>query len=252
MELLVGARQVAGFGQQLLLVLRGEGDVQRRGADLAGQRGAGRGQQMTVGLGIRARLHQQAAAGHRREGHGCLELRVVASAGAFKGVGPAMVEDIFAHGVALQVAGHDRGRLAVGAVEHQVLAEPAALARRRARFLQRPQKVVRQERVGGLAGRVGAGIPVVAGDIAERGQDTEGGLRRKGDGHEQGLSEKGTAINLEPLEFRARRRWRVGTSERRNTNVRHPPASEARSEDRSRQANARRIRRSRSSGQAGG
>ena len=60
-----------------------------------------------------------------------------------------MVEDIFAHGVALQVAGHDRRRPAVGAVEHEVLAEPAGLARGRAGFLQRPQKIVRQERVVG-------------------------------------------------------------------------------------------------------
>ena len=38
--------QIAGFGEQRLFVLGGEGDVERGGAELAGERGAGRGEQM--------------------------------------------------------------------------------------------------------------------------------------------------------------------------------------------------------------
>ena len=60
-----------------------------------------------------------------------------------------MVEDVFAHRVGLQVARHDRRRLAVGAVEDEVLRQPPGLPRRRAGLLQRPQKIVRQERVEG-------------------------------------------------------------------------------------------------------
>ncbi len=189
-ELPVGARQIAVFGKLLLLGFSGEGDVQRGGAELGGQRGAGGGEQRAVLAGVAARPDQQAPAGHRREGHRRLELGIVAPAGAFIGVGPAVVEDVFAHGMAFQVAGHDRGRPAVGAVEHQVLAEPAGLAGGRAGFLQRPQEIVRQKRVVGLAGRVGAGVPVVTGDVAERGQDAEGGLRRNGCGHGAGALRK--------------------------------------------------------------
>ena len=179
-ELAVGARQVAGLGERCCSASVAKVTCSEEAPILPVSVAPAAASRRAVLVGVRAGPDQQAPAGHRREGHRRLELGIVAPAGALIGVGPAMVEDVFAHGMALQVAGHDRRRAAVGAVEHEVLAEPAGLARGRAGFLQRPEEIVRQERVVGLAGRVGAGVPVVAGDVAERGKDTECGLRRNG------------------------------------------------------------------------
>ena len=78
---------------------------------------------------------QEARAGCGREGNGCLQLRVIAPAGTFEGVGPAVVEDIFALAVVLQIGGQGAEQAAGLILEQQVLAEPAGLGDGAARFL---------------------------------------------------------------------------------------------------------------------
>ena len=100
-----------------------------------------------------------------REGHGGLQLRIVAAAGALIGVGPGMVEDILAIGVGFQIAGHAGGDAASGVLQDEMLRQPAGSARRRSALFQRVQKGMGGERVGwaSLAGRIraaGAGVPL--------------------------------------------------------------------------------------------
>ena len=76
-------------------------------------------------LGVRAGPDQQPPAGRRRERHRDLELRVVVAAGALIGLGPAVVEDVFALRMRFQIAGHDAEDGAVGGLGDQVLRLPA-------------------------------------------------------------------------------------------------------------------------------
>ena len=66
------------------------------------------------GLRQRAGAGEQARAGHRRERHRHLQLGVIVAAGALEGLGPAVVEDIFAARMALHVAGRGAEQRAVG------------------------------------------------------------------------------------------------------------------------------------------
>ena len=148
MELLVGAeeksrrREHVGIG---LRSRRSRGATTRR-ACRRGRRAAG-GERLPMALGIRPGRTSRRGPGRRRERHRRLELRVIAAAGALKGVGPAMVEDIFAHRMRFEIAGKDRGRPAVGAVEDEMLAEPAGLSRR-ARPIPRATTGSRAKRTG--------------------------------------------------------------------------------------------------------
>ena len=55
-------------------------------------------------------IGDQARAGDRGEGHGALQLGIIFPAGAFKGIGPSVIEDIFALTVQLDIAGGDAAR----------------------------------------------------------------------------------------------------------------------------------------------
>ena len=134
---------------------------------------------------------QQARAGRRGEGRSDLELGVVASAGALVGIGPAMVEDIFALAVALQEAGRRRQELASIVLDEEIGRRPAGAAAGAAALLQRHEEFMADEGIvpveRGIAGargggrdgvrqrmRVGAGVPCACGDGLEGGRDTNG------------------------------------------------------------------------------
>jgi hypothetical protein len=59
-----------------------------------------------------------------REGHRHLQFRVIVSAGPLPGVGPAMVEHIFALAVGLEISGR-RGRDPAGSFDHDRQGGPA-------------------------------------------------------------------------------------------------------------------------------
>src|SRR3546814_2981319 len=71
---------------------------------------------------------QQARPRHRRKGGGDLDLRIILPARPFPGVGPAMVEHIFALAVGLAVKRRGSGDPPVRPVDHQRQGLPAAMA----------------------------------------------------------------------------------------------------------------------------
>ncbi|MNE97257.1 hypothetical protein D3C80_1955740 [compost metagenome] len=56
-----------------------------------------------------------------------MKLGIIAAAGALERIRPAMVEDIFALAVVLQIADQRPEKLSLGVFHQQMLAEPAGL-----------------------------------------------------------------------------------------------------------------------------
>ena len=75
-------------------------------------------------LAVDAAADQEARAGGRGEGNRGLQLRVIAAAGPFIGIGPTAVEHVFALRVRFQIAGHDAGDRAIEFC-HEVARPPA-------------------------------------------------------------------------------------------------------------------------------
>ena len=125
MELLVVALQEAAFAEQAPFRLGQEGDVRRRQLVSRGDLDQGIGKAAAHGLRQRAGAHEQAWAGHRREWHRHLQFGVIVAAGMLEGLGPAVVEDVFAARVAFYVAGRGAQKGAVGALGQQMPRLPA-------------------------------------------------------------------------------------------------------------------------------
>ena len=175
-ELPVGAGEPAGLGEGLGIFGEEEGRVHRGSTEAPAKLDGGRGEQPPVLGGAGVRAHQQPPARHRRERHRHLELRIVAPAGPLPGVGPGMVEDVFAVGMALEIKRRDGGRAPVRAVEDEMLRQPAMLAGNAARALEGGKEIVGNEGVVAPAGRglrVGAGVPVFPADLVETGNDRD-------------------------------------------------------------------------------
>ena len=146
-ELLVGALQESEFAEETKFRLSRERHVNARGAfDAAKLDQTGR-QHIADFSRMRSRPHQQPAPARRRERHRHLQLRVITSAGALIGFGPAAVEDVFAARVAFEVAGRGAKQRAVRVFDQHVLNMPAGMAAHRFRGLQRRKKTVRQKRI---------------------------------------------------------------------------------------------------------
>jgi len=190
-ELKVVALDVPGLLQRGDVRFLREGDMDRGGLRLPAQ-GLESADQGGAGLiCARSVRDQQARARRRGEGRGDLELRVVAPAGALIGIGPAMVEDIFALAVALQEAGCCGQELTGIVLDEEIGRRPAGAAAGAAALLQRHEEFMADEGIvpveRGIAGargggrdgvrqrmRVGAGIPCACGDGLEGGRDTNG------------------------------------------------------------------------------
>src|SRR5580698_8871660 len=160
MKLPVGAQQVGLIARRLPFFFCQKSDVQRRGADLVHRRLAGFEQQCAP---FRA-LREDAGPRHRREWHRSLELGIVIAARPLKRIGPGMVEDIFALGMAFQIGGQDAGDRAVF-FQHQMRRLPASARGGRTRCLQSVEEFKAGERMGlGRAVRIGAGVPTLPAD----------------------------------------------------------------------------------------
>src|SRR6478672_1621321 len=90
--------------------------------------------------------NREPAAGHRREGHACLQLWIVRATGALEGVRPAPIEHIFTLGMRFQVEWHETANLAA-ALDYQVTRPPAGARGRGAGFLEGLEKFVARERM---------------------------------------------------------------------------------------------------------
>jgi hypothetical protein len=125
MELLVRALQIAFVGQEAPFVFRQESRMHRRGLPLVAKGDQACRQRRLDRLRLRPRPGQQTGARGRGERHADLQFGVIAAAGALIGVGPTVVEDVFALGMRFQIAGRDTQNLPVGVLSGQVLGLPA-------------------------------------------------------------------------------------------------------------------------------
>ena len=110
---------------------------------------------MLASLGRRGRVQQQARARDRGERHSRQQLGVIPAAGALIGIRPAIVEDVFTIGMRLGIERHDPGDLPVRSRQRKMLRRPSRTGCRRAAFLHRIQKSMRNGRID----VAGAGVP---------------------------------------------------------------------------------------------
>src|SRR5215471_15251122 len=105
MKLLVRALQKAPFTERAPFLFGQERDVRGRQIARSGYFDKRVGESSTDRVSCRAGGREQARPSHRCKWNRDLEFRIVVAPGALKGLGPAMVENVFAAGVALCVAG---------------------------------------------------------------------------------------------------------------------------------------------------
>src|SRR5579863_9412745 len=106
-----------------------------------------------------AKTSEDAGARHRRERHRALQLGIIVAAGALQRVGPGMVENIFALGVAFQIGGQDAHDRSIFFQRQMGRLPAGARGRRTGRFQRLKEFKAGKGMGGGYAMRVGAGIP---------------------------------------------------------------------------------------------
>src|SRR5262249_59885160 len=104
MTLLVRALQKALFAERAPFLFGQERNVRGRQIARSGYFDERVGESSADWVSQRAGRREKARPGHRRKWNGDLEFRIIVTAGALKSLGPAMVEDVFASGVALSAA----------------------------------------------------------------------------------------------------------------------------------------------------
>src|SRR5262245_40614649 len=147
MKLLVRALQKAPFAERAPFLFGQERDVCGREIARSGYFDERVRERSTDRVSYRARGRKQARPGHRRKWNRDLEFWIVVAPGALKGLRPAMVENVFAAGVAFCIAGRRTQRPSVHAFREQVPRLPARSRADRIRLLKRRQKLVRYKRV---------------------------------------------------------------------------------------------------------
>jgi hypothetical protein len=163
MKLHALANHETGFAQHAHIGVRRKQQMQRRHLDLFGK-----GHQTAHERGAVFIVRcQQARTRHRREGDGRQQLGVVAHAVALEGVGPGVVEYVFATRMGFQIerGGCDQPTIAP---QRQIMRRPTRLGRGAARFVQRAQKRVPQK--GLVPGQRVPGLGVDAGQVGFNGQ----------------------------------------------------------------------------------
>ena len=127
--------------------------------------------QGVLGEGLVSRTGKEPAPGGGGEGHRDLEFRVIAPARAFIGMGPVVVEDVFALTVAFRIERRHADDLTLGTGD-EVLRLPAASRADGTGGFECVQEAVGRERVkrpptiGNF--RTGAGIPITGRNIVQR------------------------------------------------------------------------------------
>ena len=105
-ELLAHALEEPGLEQDVGVGILGEIDVQRGNPALPGEFDEP-GDQRRLGVGRCVGRDQQARPRHRGERHRAQGFRIIAPAGALIGVGPPIIKDVLAVGMALQIKRDD-------------------------------------------------------------------------------------------------------------------------------------------------
>ena len=142
-KLTVGALQETALAEMMPFVFGDEGPVRRGGARLATEFDRAGDQPVAVRRHRGAGPDQEPAPRRRRERHADLELGIIAPAGALIGIGPAIIEDIFAHRMGLQIGRHDGPHRAFIAVaQHEMARIPASTVADGAGGFQRIQKIM--------------------------------------------------------------------------------------------------------------
>ena len=144
----------------------GKGDVQRGSVRRLAQ-GAQAQHQRLARARRRVGGDQQPPALDRRERHGDLQLGIIAPADALEGFGQAMIEDIFAHRMGLEIDRRAGGEPALRGLDQHMGGKPARALADAAGRLQRGEKAMGQKGIEALAGirrrgggGIGAGVPV--------------------------------------------------------------------------------------------
>ena len=143
MELNVAARQPPCRLEQRHLLSRDESGVSR-----------GQAVRLTQLLGGAQQRYRQCRIGEQQSPSCCrgkrhrdLEFGVIAPARIVPGFGPAVIEDILALTVALEIGGKRGSELSLGIFDHDRCCAPASARANAARILQRGQERMRQERI---------------------------------------------------------------------------------------------------------
>jgi hypothetical protein len=187
MELLASADQETGFGEAAGILRGREGGVDGRGLRLLAQF-AQRPDQRVARAFRSVGGDEKPASGHRRERDGHLKLGIIVAPGPLVGVGPGMVEHIFALAVALEVAGRGGDHAPARILDRKMRRRPAGAAADRARGFERVQEGMGEERVEPLAlglfkraaGRIGAGVPSGSVNGCDGRDDARGEVGRHG------------------------------------------------------------------------
>ena len=154
------------------------------------------------------------AAGDRREGDSDLDFGIVAPAGALVGVGPGMVEHIFALAVALEIGRRRGDEAARGVFDDDMGGDPAGAPTHRARLLEREKEGVGDERIEPLPvrrlaaeiRRISAGVPRGGGDVG----DALDGANSQGLAHD--AAHHSAALECAKAQRKARRWYAEGLS----------------------------------------
>jgi hypothetical protein len=176
--LLAQPQQPAVLAEALPVGLAAEGGMDRADAVVAGDLGQHVDHGVAHAVFERPGAREQARSRHRREGHGGLELGIIAAAGPLEGLRPAMVEDIFSLAVAFHVKRDGALQGAVVGFGQEILRLPAGAPADRLGILQRLQEAVAEERVAGRARRQRAGVPLLGLDCGKRFDDPQADGRR--------------------------------------------------------------------------
>ena len=107
--------------------------------------------------------HQKARAGGRGKGHGGQHFRVIAAAGPHKGIGPAVIKNILAIGMMLQIMRHRPDQPSAGIAQHKMHRFPAAVAASGLAVFKGGQKTVTDKGVF----RAGNSIPFGGGHAVD-------------------------------------------------------------------------------------
>ena len=171
--LLAEPQQPAMRAEALPLLFCAEGGVDRAYIVVAGDLGEHVDQCVTDSFGKRAGTGKQARSGHWREGHGDLELGIVATAGALQRLRPAVVEHVLALRMGLHVERCSALQRAVVRLRQQILRLPSGAPSHRLGVFQRLEEAVAEEGAARRARRERAGIPLGGVDRAERIDDAQ-------------------------------------------------------------------------------
>jgi len=125
MELLIGPPKKAVLAEQPAFLVGRERHMHRGGLVNPAQLDETGDERVADPVGIRARADQQATAGRRGERDRHLNLGIILPAGALVGLGPALVEYVFAAGMGFQVAWHEPDRRARSGFGEQVPGQPS-------------------------------------------------------------------------------------------------------------------------------